>query len=88
MSWTKAWQDFRPGWTRRVRWYPQRSGLIRLQFEERRPGATVREKHSVTVSLEEAHRWYNEYIGDFKTITGRDIFFHVKEQEEMDDGDQ
>jgi hypothetical protein len=34
----KAWQDKRPGWTRRVRWYQGEGhevyGVIRLKFED------------------------------------------------------
>jgi hypothetical protein len=29
----KSWQDKRPGWTRRVRWYDRPDGSVRLCFE-------------------------------------------------------
>jgi hypothetical protein len=86
MAWLKAWQDERPGWTRRVRWYPQKSGQVRLQFEERVPGETVRDKHSLFADPENAQLLWDEYVNT--GITGRSLFFRVQEEEEMNYGEE
>lgn len=79
--WTKAWQNKRPGWTRRVRWYPMQNGMVRLEFMERNSDDTERQRHSITVSLEEATVLYDRYARD-DTVTGRDVFFSVMEARE------
>jgi len=55
--------------------------MARLLFEERNADNTNRVKHSVTVDLVTAEQLYRQYSGD-ETLTGRDIFFSVKEAEE------
>ena len=83
MTWMKAWQDARPGWTRRVRFFPsgKGDGMARLEFTERNADNTERQKHSITVDLVTAEEWYRKYAAD-ENLTGRDIFFAVKEAEE------
>jgi len=81
--WTKAWQNARPGWTRRVRFFPsgKGDGMARLEFTERNADNTDRVKHSVFVDLITAEQLYRRYSED-ETLTGRDVFFEVKETEE------
>ena len=79
--WTKAWQNARPGWTRRVRFFSKGEGMARLEFTERNADNTERQKHSITVDLVTAEEWYRKYAAD-ENLTGRDIFFAVKEAEE------
>jgi len=86
--WTKAWQNKRPGWTKRVRFFPsgKGDGMARLQFEEREfndfgEPPEIRHKHSVFVDLVTAEELYRRYAED-DALTGRDIFFEVKEAEE------
>ena len=83
--WTKSWQNKRPGWTRRVRWFPQKNGNIRLEFVEREADQPDgrRSKHSVTVNPEMAEKIWALYCHDhLDHMTGRDIFFAVKEEQE------
>lgn len=52
----KAWQNKRPGWTRRVRWYEGPGPDIRLEFQD--------EERKVNVffdSHEEAQKWYDAF---------------------------
>jgi hypothetical protein len=84
--WTKAWQNKRPGWTRRVRFFPKGDGMARLEFVEREfndfgdPPET-RHKHSVIVDLVTAEKLYREYSED-ETLSGRDVFFRIRIEEE------
>jgi hypothetical protein len=53
----KAWQDKRPGWTRRVRWFQGTGEDIRLEFTD--------EERKVNVffdSPEEAQRWFDSFV--------------------------
>lgn len=86
MSWHKAWQNKRPGWTRRVRWYELYNAAfdyVRLEFCERMPDNTGRETYSVTVTGTQARELWEEYVND-ETVTGQDIFLRVMAQQEED----
>ena len=54
----KSWQNKRPGWTRRVRWYEGGPGeKIRLQFED-----TLGKSNGFFTTAEEAQAAYDAFI--------------------------
>jgi len=57
-SYHKSWQDRRPGWRRRVKWY-QGQGDIRLNFVDMDEG---RERNCFYVDREEATSAYERFI--------------------------
>jgi hypothetical protein len=80
--WTKAWQDERPGWTRRVRWYPQQDGTVRLLFEERNADNTDRKKYRVIVSSERAESLFELY-STHPDSKGLEIYVDERIREEL-----
>jgi len=84
----KSWQNARPGWTRRVRFYPsdKGDGMARLVFEERDADNTHRVKHTVMVDLVTAEKLYRLYQDETLEMSGRDLFFEVKLMGELEPG--
>ena len=60
-SYVKSWQDKRPGWTRRVRWYEGIIGddlpTIRLEFTD-----TERRRNRFFTDRDEAQTAYDTFI--------------------------
>lgn len=74
----KSWQNKRPGWTIRVRWYEGPDHDIRLQFESRDPAATDRDvKHKFYDNPAEAQADYEAFCnGDltFEQLVGDELY--------------
>lgn len=66
-SYLKGWQDKRPGWTRRVRWYQGRED-VRLQFEERAEDGTRHIAHRVYKDTDAAQMDFELFTRDLITV--------------------
>jgi hypothetical protein len=83
----KSWQNHRPGWTRRIRWY--NGDTIRLQVDEREMINNVSQGyvegkrqtyHAVFNSATEAQIWYDRYID--QEMQGREWWWDIKAEQE------
>lgn len=85
--WTKRWQNKRPGWTRRITWYPvphTDGERIHLRFDERMANNEGRERWDIIVSKARAEELAAEYESD-EYREAKDIFIDVMAEQEQDE---